>query len=335
MRFRRVLRKLVLLTLPCLLLILLVVEGLLRLFGYTPYYLENEAFIPSRNPEILYELRPGFKGLYARVPIAINSSGFRGKEWAPDGNLARLRIVVLGDSIAFGQGVQENETLAEQLETRLRLKRSAPVEVMNLGVPGYNTCQEYWTFKERVLPLRARVVLLLYVDNDTDPPVFQVDGDRVISPDLRTGWFGDLMGTARKHSRLYNLAWVRWQALKHPVFSIDRYRDILSRKFSNNDPGWQTSRDYLTRMAELARQNAIRLVIIPMPVLWGLTDQPYPFDAYLQTVSRMARDAGAESFDVLPLLQDPALRARVSSDDRHPSAEVFSRMADRLAEILP
>ena len=138
-------------SIPVLLLTALVLEAALRLCGYKLNYLDGRAFIPSKNPEILYELCPGFRGLYAATPISINSEGFRGEELL-NHDVPAFRVVVIGDSIAFGQGVQDGETLAGQLSRRLRQKSSAPVEVINLGVPGYNTTQEYWTFKERALP---------------------------------------------------------------------------------------------------------------------------------------------------------------------------------------
>src|ERR1700720_3829182 len=118
-------------SIPVLLLTALVLEAALRLCGYKLNYLDGQAFIPSKNPEILYELCPGFRGLYAATPISINSEGFRGEELLSH-DVPAFRVVVIGDSLAFGQGVQEGETLAGQLSRRLRQKLSMPVEVINL-----------------------------------------------------------------------------------------------------------------------------------------------------------------------------------------------------------
>src|SRR5262249_33386146 len=153
-----------------------------------------------------------------------------------------VRFVIIGDSVAFGQGVGEGETLSQQLQSRLSSKLDSPVEVVNLGVPGYDTCQELWAFKERALPLHPKAGILVYVDNDTDPPVFQVKGDRVISPDVRTGLYGDFMAALRKHSSAYNLLWTRWQVLKAGTLSVKRYAEVLTRKFSDDNPRWQRSK---------------------------------------------------------------------------------------------
>src|SRR5262249_27511062 len=96
---------------------LLALEAALRGFGYVPYYLDGHAFIPSRNPTMLYELRPGFHGLYAAVPVRINLQGLRGQDSSGGRSTP---VIIVGDSIAFGQGVREGETLAEQLTPLLR-----------------------------------------------------------------------------------------------------------------------------------------------------------------------------------------------------------------------
>jgi len=53
--------------------------------------------------------------------------------------------------------------------------------------------------------------VLVYVDNDTDGPVLRIEGDRVVSPDMRTGPFGNFMSALRKRSAVYNLVWTHWQ----------------------------------------------------------------------------------------------------------------------------
>jgi len=310
-------------------------ELALRVSGYTPYYLEGHAFVSSSNPAMMYEPRPRFRGLYAGVPIEINSAGFRGREVRhPDGEKA-FRIVVVGDSIAFGQGVSEADTLEQQLAARLERRLASPVEVLNLGVPGYDTCQEYWRFKERGLPLAPLAVLLVYVENDTDPSLFRIEGDAVLSPDVRTGGFHDFLAAARKHSDLYNLVWTRWQLLKHPRSSIERYRDDLAAKFGEGSPGWERSRACLGELVSLAQGRSIRVIVLPFPVLFGIDTNPYPFRAYVETTCGAARAAGAECLDVVPALQGHGPRLTVSDVEHHPSPYTYGRIAERIAELFP
>ena len=246
-----------------------------------------------------------------------------------------FRVVVIGDSLAFGQGVREQETLAGQLSTRLRQKLSAQVEVINLGVPGYNTTQEYWTFKERALPLKPQVCLLLYCANDTDPPPFQIKDNAVMSPDLRTGIGGDFHNLARKKSALYNLVWMRWHMLKHGHrVAIKRYREELTMKFAEANPGWKKSQSSLVDLISLARARSIRTIVIPYPLPSGLREKPYPFQFYINAAFETAKAAGAECLDVIPMLQDPSIRLTVGPVEPHPSAQVYARIAEELEKML-
>lgn len=330
----KTLRNLALLTVPSFVVLGLLFEIFLRLWGYVPYYQEGGAFVASHDTHTVYELRPNFHGLYAGVPISINASGFRGAE--PDAVNTRqtFRVAVVGDSVAFGQGVHDDETLAAQIKKKLEAKQDRGVEVTNLGVPAYNTCQEYWRFKDRGLSLKPQVVVLVYVSNDTDPPSLQVIGDRVISPDVKVGLVGDAMASLRKRSYAYNLAWTRWQLVKAGGSRLDDYRQALEKTFDESSAGWQASKRCMSDLAELTRSNGIRLIVIPFPVLGGFDQMPYLFHKYISTVCNAAIAAGAECLDVVPVIEEAKVPLMVSAVEQHPSAQVFAQVAELLARVL-
>lgn len=90
--------------------------------------------------------------------VRINGAGFRGAEWpAP----AEGEIVVVGDSQAFGLGVEEDESIP----ARLAVASGRPT--LNAGVPTYGP-DEYLAVIERLLRERKprTVVLLVNVSND-------------------------------------------------------------------------------------------------------------------------------------------------------------------------
>src|SRR5918994_2196311 len=55
----------------------------------------------------------------------------------PPRDPTKLRIVVLGDSLTYGYGIEEDWTYARILERKLKDKRE--VEVINLGVSGHQS----------------------------------------------------------------------------------------------------------------------------------------------------------------------------------------------------
>ncbi len=329
------LSRIIFVSVPGFVLALVFIEVALRVFGYTPYYLTAKAFEPSQVADMVYELRPGFEGLYASAPISINALGFRGHETADEIGRSEVRIVVVGDSVAFGQGVRDGETLAAQLVARLRSRLTTSVAVVNLGVPGYDTCQEYGIFRERAVPLKPQDVLLIYVDNDTDPPSIQVRDGKMVTPDVRTGFVGDSMAALRKSSAAYNFLWSHWQVVKAHDITIDEYREMLARKFNYGNPGWRRSRGCLHSFVELAKEQSIRVIVIPFPELLGLKENSYPFEGYVRTVCVAARAEGAACVDVVPALEHPTYQLRVSSVEHHPSAEVYRRIAEFVAPTLP
>ena len=90
------------------------------------------------DPLLPYRLRPGATLMSQGVPVRVNRFGLRGAEIAREpGNDAR-RILVLGDSAAYGWGLAEADTFPVLLGEELR-RLGMDVEVLNAAVPGYNT----------------------------------------------------------------------------------------------------------------------------------------------------------------------------------------------------
>jgi len=94
-----------------------------------------------------------------------NSQGFRGRaEYAPAKPSGLYRIIVLGDSVALGHGVEDNETFAAVAERELR--RARPVEVINMGVSGFGTAEELIQLQYSGWLYQTDLVVLAYFPND-------------------------------------------------------------------------------------------------------------------------------------------------------------------------
>lgn len=96
-----------------------------------------------------------------RFSISYNSHGYRSPEHAYDRVPRRKRIVVLGDSFTDGSEVGDQELFTWKLEQTL-----GDVEVVNLGVYGYQTAQEYVTLERVGLQYAPDAVVLMTVPND-------------------------------------------------------------------------------------------------------------------------------------------------------------------------
>jgi hypothetical protein len=127
-----------------------------------------------RHPDdrVVYVLRPGSRARYLGHEVRINALGMRDDEHPARKPPGRFRILALGDSHLFGWGVGQDQSFAQVLERRLEELAPERFEVLNAGVPGYNTVMEERTFALRAGELEPDLVLVHYVDNDMDLPNF-------------------------------------------------------------------------------------------------------------------------------------------------------------------
>ena len=133
---------------------------------------------PSEYPKIIYELRPNISVYYENASVEINSHGWRSKEIPFKKNRDTVRLVGLGDSFMFGQGVNQNETalffLEKELNSRFPQKKW---EFVNTAVPGYNTTMEVETLDKKALIYKPDIVMLEIIGNDFDLPNFICNSD--------------------------------------------------------------------------------------------------------------------------------------------------------------
>jgi hypothetical protein len=130
------------------------------------------AFNPYRADGVLgYVHRPDWDTVHATsdfsVRVHIDHLGLRGAEAAPTKEPRTYRILVLGDSFAFGYGVGDDETFAARLQRELPPPPGFErIEVLNAGVAGWSADQ-YWLYLEtRGFALGPDLVLLAETEND-------------------------------------------------------------------------------------------------------------------------------------------------------------------------
>lgn len=165
-------------------------------------------YVPD--PPRRYRLQPGFRGTVSNrvefdTRVAINREGLRGPEIGPK-SPGTLRVLVLGDSFAFGVGAQENETYPARLQEILR-SRGVRAEVLNAGAPGYGVPDEAAWLKRWGKPLDPDVILVtVFIGNDLQdavpgPKPMAVDGALVMPGEKA----GSLSRWLYYHSQLFVL----------------------------------------------------------------------------------------------------------------------------------
>src|SRR5436305_1923634 len=158
-------RKKLLLSAVSILITLLAAEAALRILGVgaigrgSPWFAggNHQRFLVQPDPVNGYTLRSEFHGHEIslggefNVPVAIDAEGLRVQ---PHPAPFRPCILIVGDSMTFGEGVPEDGTYPARLERRLG------VRVYNAGVPGYSSAQMLGRLRRYLPALQPELVVM-------------------------------------------------------------------------------------------------------------------------------------------------------------------------------
>jgi len=128
----------------------------------------NRSMFFDHDPDVGWRCRPHLDLRFTQpgtcdVRVRCNSRGLRDREHAFEKPAGVRRVVCVGDSYAWGQGVEDAETFASVLERAL-----PAAETINLGVAGYTAVQELLLFEAEGVRYAPDWTVVLFCDNDLD-----------------------------------------------------------------------------------------------------------------------------------------------------------------------
>ena len=187
------------------------------LFGLRNF---RNIYLSGNNYNLRYMLKPKSVTIVEGVVYKINSFGFRDKELNSDYVKDRkYRILCVGDSITFGEGVSTNKTYPKLLEKELRSKFSKNIEVLNAGVPGYNTYDELLYIKNYLIKLSPDMIILgFFMGNDSEDPSLEFNNKMSSNKDELVDLFYYLKEAERK-KKLHNTGF--WQKYRDSIWDPD------------------------------------------------------------------------------------------------------------------
>ncbi len=204
-------------------------EIALRLMGSKPLYVspERDRFW-KYDPLLGWAHQPGQEGVFETpqfsTNVRINKNGLRDREHSYERQDDNKRILVLGDSFAWGYGVEEPERFSQQLE------KSIGAEVINAGVSGYSTDQELLWYRNEGIKYETDLVIVEMAGNDIGDndrqlvstiyykPRFVIEAGQLVPvgyPVPKTSLQGKFIYTVSQRSAL-------------AYFLIQRYFDLLA-----------------------------------------------------------------------------------------------------------
>ncbi len=267
---------------------------------------------------------------YAMAPGGeINRLGMRGAAVADAPAPGTTRLVMLGDSFTYGQGVTEADTQPRQLERVL----GPGYEVVNMGVSGYNTAQQLLFWRAQGIRLRPAALLVAFTLSDAELGLLGLK-------DTREVWIIHVKELVKAHMGMYlwarhaiNVLRERWAyAAADGVWpEVAPLRDAAEGRSSE---GWDRCAAALASFAADCRALGIPCVLVIWPVLEHLDD--YPYTRLHEFVTRAAERVGFTAVvDLLPTFVGRDERAlQVSEADMHPNAEGHRLAAATIAAAV-
>lgn len=306
-RFRPWLSRTLLALFSCLL-TLIAAEIVLRLGGSaSPVHRIEAAEMNVHDPLLGWALAPGARTRQTTpeydVAVRINAQGFRAdREYSPEPPPGVTRVVAVGDSFTFGQGVEIEKAWPSIVERRL-----GKAEVINLGVPGYGVDQQLLMLASRGLRYQPAVVVLglhtpdIFRNTNTvhgeyAKPRFRIGEDGLELTNVPTPPPGTPVPPRDRgllhRSKLFQMVFVRLE--RHGAGEV-----------------WEITDGILRRMAETAEQAGARLVVLLLPPPYAVYGSALERRSQAHTTDLIAdilREHRIEHLDLTPALAAAAER---------------------------
>ncbi|MDP8247446.1 MAG: tetratricopeptide repeat protein [Candidatus Tritonobacter lacicola] len=236
----------------------------------------------EEDKHIIYSMKPNIDTsseqvgplLQNSVVYKTNSLGLRNEEIDDPKKPGVYRILVLGDSITFGDNISRQKTYPRQLEKILN-ENPRPggierYEVINAGVRSYSTYMELGYFRKRGVLLDPDMVIVGFCYNDVGIPDYlydkhtlevlgEIPGGSI--PNLeRMTWWREFSLT-KQIARQADMR--RLRAEEHCETLVEALTDYFS-------PEWVWLRRQLDGIEHIAARRGIRMVFVTFPLKWQL-----------------------------------------------------------------
>jgi lysophospholipase L1-like esterase len=227
---------------------------------------------------------------------------------------------VVGDSVTFGWGVEQEKTYPRQLENELNrlhpLGADLSYEVLNFGVGNYAAGDVAAMLEHKALSYAPDLVLYGAFVNDAELP-HEDEGLSLLRHSLFAVWlWGKLDNLGRQWG---------WR---------EDFRDYYLGLYREGGAGQTRVQQSIMKMQELCTESNTPFVIAMLP---ELHDQTNDFFLPIRKIySDVAKDVGATFFDLNSAIASTGRKKYwVSDDDAHPNAEAFQLYARKLGQELP
>ncbi len=271
---------------------------------------------------------PGSGDTARTFPYRTNSHGLRDRD-RPAKQAGTKRVLVMGDSYTWGYAVAEAEAYPQVAEQLLAARGRPDVEVVNGGIPDYNSRQERQLLAQLMPIYQPDAVFLGYVVNDAEPSTAMP-----VPPEE----------TYRHASSWFLSEWA--DHLNRHVFRrrlLPSTKDTVSGSYLEGfDAGslkWRDSREAIREMRDLSAAAGVPFTVLILPDLTQPLDDRYAWRVIHEAVARWGRELEIPTFDLLDEFRGQDRQTLTVPWDGHPNPDAHRQMATflaaRILEQLP
>jgi len=277
-----------------------------------------------------YAMIPGTEHYTYERPVRVNGLGLRGPELTEKSE-GETRILCLGDSTTYGQGLAEEWTIPALLEVEL----GPGTRAVNGGLRGYGTEQEIALLEELGPRIRPDLVVLFWYPNDLEK--HQVE--EIYARLARQGRVEYDTQAPLEGAKL--LAWRAREYLRHSALVMqthDVWAALTAQRLSPEeiDRGFERLDASLSDLARAAESQGARLLVAAIPTA-GMVASGEEGRAIPRRIGELASKHGIAFVDLLdPLveLHRETGRLPLLPYDWHYTGPANRAMAKRVAQVL-
>lgn len=224
--------------------------------------------IVEPDPKLIWRLKPKLYG-----PLATNELGFRDSSYNKD---ADFKILLLGDSVSWGDGVEMRESYPFLLEKMLNQKYpDRAIEIINSSVPGYSTFQQLIYLKNEGINLKPNLIIHQFCLNDVVQrfsTLFKYGGDNIfLGIDTRNsiqGFQGWMINKSRAYETIIRYL-INFQKNKEEYSVTNLSKDNLSPEL---EEAWELTLSEIKEIVYIAEKEKIPYLIFVAPYRFQLID---------------------------------------------------------------
>ncbi len=313
---------------------------------------EGELYYLEWNRDLHHTpMLPNAQVIHSGIAVTTNSLGLRDREFALKKTDNVFRILLVGDSFTFGQGVPLKLTLPKQLESKLNDLLTDSVEVVNFGVCGFNTFQEMMYVTRHGLALNPDMILPVWVHHDhdlngysySDFEQFILNGTVTVSDSADELDVDIGLDMKQVIYDIYSFLDRNFYTVK--VFG-GRMRYLLmecgvnlhvweqTTDFLEDEEGIKLSYASLKHLSELCAKKGIEFGVVIYPYLQLLNDDHYDNLVYRQ-VESFCTDNDIRCLNLFPHFKGlNQFRLHVNMIDSHPNGKAHSIAADAVVDYF-